>query len=261
MNLQFWCSASSAPWEWTWRPYVGVWIVMLALGYGYFTLYRSGEPRKQVPVTGVIGLVLIWSAVDWPVGALGAGYLSSMHALKLLLIAFIAPLLLWLDVHRTFARRLAEAPRFARVFDALTHPLIAALIFNGILLATHLPGSVNALSASQLGEFVNDMAWLAGGLIFYWPFVTDTRMRHRLAKIGYFFFGTLGHNALAMTLLLTKYPIYQVYELAPRVGGLSARDDQALAGTLMLLGGTFFIFTVIGRMFVKWYREESTARA
>lgn len=261
MNVQFWCAASGQPWAWTWQPYPGVWLFMLALGYGYFKLYRSGAPRKKIPAAGVIGLALIWAAIDWPVGALGAGYLSSMHALKLLLIGFIAPLLLWLDVHDTFARRLRTMPRFAPAFDFLTHPLIAALFFNGILLATHLPVSVNALSASQLGEFAKNVAWLGGGLVFYWPFVTETRMRHRLAKIGYFFFGTLGHNALAMTLLLSKYPIYQVYELAPRVGELSARDDQALAGTLMLLGGSFFVFTVIGRMFVRWYREESTVRA
>lgn len=128
MNVQWWCSASGVPWEWTWRPYLGVWLVVAALGYGYFKLYRSGAPTKKIPAAGVTGLVLIWAAVDWPVGALGAGYLSAAHALKLLPIGFIAPLLLWLDVHETFAWVLAERPRFARVFNAVTHPLVAALI-------------------------------------------------------------------------------------------------------------------------------------
>lgn len=256
MNLQFWCSAQGVPWTWTWRPYLGVWLVVALLAMGAWRLYRRDGRAQGFPVTTFLGLALIWGAVDWPVGTLGAGYLASMHAVKFLVVGFIAPLLVWIDLHAPFARLLAEHPRGARVWGAITHPLPAAVLFNVVLILTHLPESVNTLSASQLGEFVNDLAWLGAGLVFYWPFVTPTRMRHKLAKIGYFFFGTLGHNALAMTLLLTKRPIYAVYELAPRVGNLSARDDQALAGTVMLLGGSFFIFTVIGRMFVNWYREE-----
>jgi putative membrane protein len=60
----------------------------------------------------------------------------------------------------------------------------------------------------------------------------------------------------ASFLTFADYPIYALYELAPPVGALSARDDQQLAGILMKIVGGFIIFGTASVLFFRWYRVE-----
>lgn len=255
MNLQWWCSAQGVPWSWAWRAYPGIWLAVAALSFGYAQLLRARAGRT-FPFAGVLGLGLIWGAIDWPLGVLGVGYLASVHVVKFLVLAFIAPPLLWRDVRGVVGAWEQGPARGAAVFRSLTYPLVAALLFNAVLIGTHVPAVVDALATRQLGAFLNDTLWLAAGLVFWWPVYSRARIRHTLLKIIYVFFGALSHNGLAMGLLLATYPSYRVYELAPRVGDLPARTDQALAGTLMLFGGTFTVFWIIGRLFAQFWRQE-----
>ncbi len=52
------------------------------------------------------------------------------------------------------------------------------------------------------------------------------------------------------------YPIYALYELAPRVGGIGAVADQQVAGLLMKLGGGFILFGTMSVMFFRWHAAE-----
>ena len=80
--MTWWCSASGVTWEWVWKPYPGVWIALLLLIVPY--LRRMRGPREApsytvagrwAPVSFMAGVVALWAATDWPIGALGAGYL------------------------------------------------------------------------------------------------------------------------------------------------------------------------------------------
>jgi len=50
-------------------------------------------------------------------------------------------------------------------------------------------------------------------------------------------------------------PLYSIYELAPRVNGIDARDDQQMAGVLMKVGSVPLIWPVIGMLFFRWAKE------
>jgi len=96
--MQWWCSAQGIPWSWTWRPYVGVWLLIAALGVaGWLFTRRTGRTRLQ-RVSFLTGLLLLWAALDWPIGTLGAGYLASVHMVQFLLIVFYAPPLILLGL-------------------------------------------------------------------------------------------------------------------------------------------------------------------
>ena len=101
--MQWWCAAQGEVWEWAWRPYPGVWIFMLLLATGYLRLRKHAaeriqaagqEARRGSAAAGLAGLAFLWIALDWPIGALGAGYLASVHMFQYLLIALVAPPLL-----------------------------------------------------------------------------------------------------------------------------------------------------------------------
>ncbi len=205
------------------------------------------------------GIVLLWAALDWPIGALGAGYLASAHMLQFLLIALAAPPLLLLGVPHA-ARAMLARQSVATWIGALTQPLLALLLFNAVVIATHLPVVTDTLMRTQAGSFAIDTLWLAAGLLYWWPVIVDVPRRPRFSppvRMGYLFASMVFMTAPGAMLTFNDLPIYGIYELAPPMGLLSPVDDQRVAGILMKLGGGAITWTAIAILFVRWNREEN----
>jgi putative membrane protein len=276
--MQWWCSAQGIAWSWTWRPYVGVWVMILALAVWYWRSYTRAvrewegvHPRLRAPrvVASLAGIALLWIALDWPIGTLGAGYLASVHMVQFFLIAMIAPaLLVWgwppsaldtsnVDVSAP-ARSDTRTNPLRSLVDALTHPVVAIVIFVGVVSVTHAPPVVDSLMASQIGSFALDMAWLIAGIVFWWPLIGGPFGRPPLRtplNIAFIFASSLSHTGVSMYLLLARFPVYSTYELAPPITGISKLTDQDLAGGLMLLGGAAIVLGAISVLFFKWQAE------
>jgi cytochrome c oxidase assembly factor CtaG len=261
--VQWWCSAQGEPWSWTWQAYPGVWVFILLLAAGYARMLRAtappaaGEGRGVHIACFVAGLVLLWLALDWPIGALGAGYLASVHMIQFLVLGMIVPPLLLYGIpdatYRNVPRRLAGPLRRA------TRPAVAFVTFNLLVITTHTPLVTDTLMATQLGSFFIDVAWLVGGLIFWWPVVAPagaTSQLRELAKIGYLGLQLIAMKPVFVFLTFSTYPQYATYELAPRIGNISARADQQMAGLLMEVAGMIIILLAVGAVFLKWNASE-----
>lgn len=266
--MQWWCSARSTAWEWTWQPYPGVWLFVALLAAAWWLAVRrvgadpaDGSGRVYVGrrFAFLVGLVVLWLALDWPIGALGAGYLASVHMLQYLMIALLAPLLLLLGVPRAAYERLGSF-RAAALLRPVTHPVVALAVFGVVLYWTHLPGVVDTLMATQAGSFLLDVVWLVGGLVFWWPVVAPVPERpwfpHGL-KMGYVFLATVINTLPYGFLTFAELPFYGIYELAPPVLGISTRQDQQIAGLLMKAGGGVILWTAITVLFFRWVARES----
>lgn len=251
MQVQWWCVAQSVPWTWEWRAYPGVWLFVAALAAGFVALRKRYGAAPTWPL--VTGLVLLWAALDWPVGTLGAGYLASVHMVQFLLIAMIAPPLLLLGVPAAAYRSLDT--RAGPVLRVFTHPLVTLGLFLVMISFTHWPPVVDAWMATQVGSFGLDLLWLVGGVIFWWPVVAPVPKRAWLqppVKMGYLIVATLLNTGVFAYLTFSALPLYATYELAPPVGLLSTRDDQILAGLLMKVGGAVILWTAISILFFRW---------
>jgi putative membrane protein len=262
--MTWWCAATDAPWSWSWRAYPGVWLVVALLAIGYWQWRRrsfaAGDawPGRHVGCFAT-GLLLVWVALDWPVGALGGGYLASLHTVQWLLLAQIAPPFLLLGLAPgALARLETTSPRRATLLHRLAGALPGIAAFNVVLLATHVPAIVDALMATQLGSFVVDAAWLLSGLALWWPVVAPAPYGRLSdpAKMGYLFLSTLLPTAPAAFLTFADYPLYKLYELAPRVGEIAARSDQQMAGLLMKAIADPIMWTSMGIIFFRWSRAE-----
>jgi putative membrane protein len=265
--------------------------MILALAVWYWRSYTSAvrewegvHPRLRAPrvVASLAGIALLWIALDWPIGTLGAGYLASVHMVQFFLIAMIAPaLLVWgwppsaLGTSavnasaraRRAARRVPRINPLRSLVDAFTHPVVAIVIFVSVVVVTHAPPVVDSLMASQFGSFALDMAWLIAGIVFWWPLIGGPFGRPPLRtplNIAYIFASSLSHTGVSMYLLLARFPVYSTYELAPPMSGISKLTDQDLAGGLMLLGGAAIVLGAISVVFFKWQaemeREEGESR-
>lgn len=267
--MQWWCSAQGVPWSWSWQAYPGVWIFILLIAAGYRRILgqnppRTGEEsgRRRRVAAFVAGLILLWISLDWPIGALGAGYLASAHMLQFLIMALIAPPLLLYGIPTEAFEPLDRRPIVSRTLRALTHPIIALLIFNALIIITHVPPVTDPLMASQIGSFVIDLTWIIGALIFWWPVIIPVPERpwmHPLLKVGYIAGQLILGKPIFVYLTFSEYPVYAVYELAPRVHGISATADQQTAGLMMEVVGALILFVAATIVFLSWGNREQQA--
>lgn len=265
-GLQWWCAAQTAAWTWEWRAYPGVWLFMLLLATAFWKLLAHANrfgvgpairPRRST--LGWVGLLLVWVALDWPVGALGGGYLASLHMVQFLLLALIAPPLLLLGLPAEFVRELAPEGVTGRLLRRLTHPFLTLVLFNVMAFTTHLPVVSDPLMASQLGSFGIDMLWLGGGLLYWWPVAGPGAPRTHFPvpmRIAYLFATMVCMTAPGAMITFADLPLFATYELAPRIGTISALGDQRVAGLLMKIGGGVILWVAISILFYRWQRDE-----
>ncbi len=239
--MQWWCSATGFPWTWAWQWYPGVHLLLVLFAIGWWQLGRrqrwSARPWRWFALAWITLLITL----DWPIGKLGAGYLASVHTGQFLLLTLaVGPSLIkcippggWLALAPVGTRRW-------RLLRTLARPLPGLLCYTGLVITTHFPAVVDGAMTSQLGSLSIDLTWLAAGFFLWWP-IAAPRAFAALGvwgTIGYIFAATVGPTIPAMMMVFSDWPIYQLYELAPRVWlHFTANQDLKLAGLTMKLIG------------------------
>jgi putative membrane protein len=267
--MTWWCAATGAPWTWTWQAFPGVWIVIALVVGSYAWALRGLEPahvagnnppvtRREIMLFG-LGVLALWVGLDWPVGLLAAGYLLSARTVQNLLLVLVAPPLLLLGTPRSLLRRMIRGRLALRAARVLSRPLLPLVIYNAVLIGAHLPPAVNVVSGSQLLSFALDMAVIASGLVFWWPALARLPELNPMGypgRSGYLLLSVFVPTGPAAFYTYAQYPIYELYELAPRVSNIPAVADQQVAGLLMKTVGGVILFTVMSVMFFRWHRIE-----
>lgn len=265
--MRWWCSATGEPWTWAWKAYPGVWLfVALIALWSWWAVRRPVGPHGHAGPQGrltawfLAGLFAIWLALDWPIGALGAGYLTSVHTVSYILLVMMAAPCLILGIPAEVTARAARDGLWARPLRLLGRPWFSLALFNLIVLATHMPTIVDRLMTSQLGAFGVDFVWLLAGFALWWPVMGPSpevvRMK-RPMKMAYLFGSTLLPIIPSAFLTFADYPLYATYELAPRIFPiLGATADQQVAGLLMKLVGDLPVWFAFGVIFFRWSKES-----
>ena len=270
--MTWWCSARDVAWTWTWQAYPGVWLFVLGIALGFYLILRRLAPRhaplNQPPLRRAeaawfaAGLLILWAATDWPVGALGAGYLLTVHSAQWILYTLVVPPLLLLGLPGWLPLAARPDSGTGRLLRMLARPIVALLITDAILLASHLPPVVDGFRRTQFGSFTVDLAWLVGGLVMWWPVLAPNPTISRVSypwKIGYLFLSTLVPIVPAAFMTYADFPLYSLYELAPRVGGITAITDQQAAGLIMKAVADPIIWLAMAVVFFRWQRVEEAA--
>jgi putative membrane protein len=233
--------------------------------YGRAVRRREGPVDRKKLAQFLGGMTVFWLATDWPLGTLGAGYLASAHMTQFLLYTLVAAPLILLGTPEWMARGLARRLRIERGTVWLGQSLVvAAITYNTVLLTTHAPGTVELLRNSQLGSFFMDVLWILAGLILWLPVISplpEGRARSTWGKMAYLFVTTSVVAVIpASFLTFTRVPIYGIYELAPRIGPLTAIEDQQLAGIIMKIATIPIVWSTIAVLWFRWSaRETQTA--
>ncbi len=267
VDISFWCAQIAAPWSWAPRLYPGIWAAMAAIVVPYLLAQRrrsaSGKPnddRRQRTFRFLLGALVLWMATDWPIGLLGASYLASAHMLQYLMYGLIAAPLMLLGIPEWMARRLLSRLRAYQLALRLSRPLVAGIVYNVVLIVTHAPVTTDFLRSNQAGSFVMDVVWVLSGFVLWLPICSPLPEHTRRGygvKMAYLFLAANIVPVLPASFrTFSDFPLYEIYELAPRVFGLEAGTDQAMAGLIMKVGSIPFIWGTLLVMMTRWAREE-----
>ena len=242
-----------------WSP--DVWLLMVALGAGYVWALRSLGPRvapdapRQSRRAGLFfaGLAVLTVSATWPLDTIGDGYLFSVHMFQYLVMTMVAAPLLLAGIPGWLLRELTVPVR--GVLSRLAHPLVALLVFNAVLVASHWPTLVDVYVRIDAVHFAMHCLWVGSGLLFWLPLLSPIPEYKRLSEplqMGYLFLSSVIPTVPASFLTFAETPIFDVYARAPRLWGITAIQDTQTAGLVMKLGGGFLLWTYITVIFFRW---------
>lgn len=239
--VQWWCAATGLPWSWEWQWYPGVHLFLAVLALGWWGLGRRQRWSRRPWIPFLIGWVTLLVALDWPLGKLGAGYLATAHSVQFLLLTLVVgPMALRAIPGEGWDRIAPPGGTVERLLRFLARALPGLILYNAIVVTTHFPRIVDAAMRTQLGSFGIDASWLLGGMVLWWPILSPPRFRRlrMFGKMGYLFGATIIPTIPAMMMVFSPWPLYELYELAPRVDvRFSANADIQLAGLVMKVLG------------------------
>ena len=255
-------------WTWTWHAHPEVWVLSIALFVGYRLALKHIGPTRVAPGEPVatrgqriafnLGVLTLLVSSEWPIHDLAEGYLYSVHMIQHMLLTMAMAALL-LKGTPAWLFRLLVPPRARLVVRALSRPMVALIIFNVTIVATHWPVLVDASTSNELVHFLQHLALVAAALLMWMPILSPVIEIPRMSLPGqmmYLFLQSLVPTVPASFLTFSDRPIYPIYETFPRIAGISALADMRTAGLIMKILGGLVLWAIIARIFFRWAALE-----
>jgi cytochrome c oxidase assembly factor CtaG len=243
--------------SWTLSP--GAIVLLLAATALYVTRWRRSDASVGRLLLFLTGIACVAAAIVSPLDRL-AEQLLSMHMVQHLLLLDLAPILIILSFTKVLLRpatkRLMPVEKAAGV---LAHPAFAVVLYAGAMWVWHVPALYDAaLENPGLHVFEHLVMSAAGGL-YWWHVLSPIRPRVPLTGLrgaGYMLSTKVLLGLLGVVLTFAPESFYAFYEDQPDYWGLSAQDDQAIAGAIMMLEQSLVMGIALAYLFVKLLAES-----
>jgi putative membrane protein len=254
---------------WAFHLHADVFAVTATLVVLYVQGLRKLGPRfapKGRPVASVrqrmcfgLGALLLFGAASWPMHDIAEDYLFSVHMSEHFILSLMAvPLMLvgtpaWLLSWFIRLRPVLPVARW------LVRPVPASLLYNGVVAISHAAFYVNYTSSHEFAHFLAHTLLVFSAAVMWLPVchqLPELRPMSAPVRMVYLFAQSLLPNVPAIFLAFAESPLYEWYALAPRITGLSAVEDQQLAGAIMKVGGTLLLWSIIVVQFFRWYQAS-----
>lgn len=199
------------------------------------------------------GMAALAIALVSPLEALDERLLIA-HMVQHLILLMMAPPLLLLGAPQiplirgippTLAKRtigvIAKSQTCRHLFDLLTHPIGAFLLFSIAMLGWHLPGPFEFGLRSDYWHAAEHGCFIIGGLLFWYPIMRPwpaVERWSRLTLVPYLVLADVENSMLAAFMVFSGRLLYPSYAGIVRIGGISAATDQIAAGSIMWVPGS-----------------------
>jgi putative membrane protein len=241
---------------WRFQLHLEIWLLVGFLVGAYLYMVRVVGPRVVTdgPITTkgqrrafVIMIVLLWLSSDWPIHDLAEEYLYSVHMLQHMILSYFVPPLALLATPEWFFRLLIGEGRVKSVARFLSRPVTAAVVYNAVVMVTHIPALVNRSAQGGPLHYSLHVMLVFSALMLWMP-LCSPRKDWRISYGGqmvYVFAMSILPTIPAGWLTFAESSVYNHYDHIVRVGGVSVISDQQAAGAIMKLGGSVFMWCVL----------------
>jgi len=259
-------TVTSANLSWSLQP--GVLIGAALVGSAYLARWRrvraiSSRTGADAPVwrlccfTGSLLAALL--ALVSPVDAL-ADQLFFMHMIQHMLLLDVVPILAILGFTKVILRPLTRTVRdLEHRAGALAHPAFAVLLYVGAIWAWHVPGAYDLAVTHPTVHVLEHTSFVLAGSLYWWHLLSPIRARMRLGGMGpvaYMGCTKLFVGALGMGLAFAPVALYPYYVHHARVWGISALEDQSIAGIIMAVEQSLVMGIALVVLFVRMLGES-----
>ena len=238
---------------WSFEPFIVASLVLCAIAYarGVRAMRRRSGTTRGLATWRVhayaASLVTLAIALLSPIDALGGATFAGHMVQHLLLTMIAAPLfvagdpgtaMLWalpIGARRRLGRAWRRAHTLRAAWHALSHPITAWALHFVALVAWHVP-SLYELAVRDDGVHALEHASFFGTALLFWWVALAPRVRHRIGAgpaILYLFTSALASTILGALITMASHPWYVVHARSALAWGMTALEDQQLAGLIM----------------------------
>jgi len=264
---------------------------MLLLTAGYFIVIGTLSARfpGSVPlplrkrILFVLGVAALYLAQGGPVSLLGH-MMFSFHMVSMALSYLVAVPLIMLGIPDWVWRAALKVNPLRRL-SFLAHPVVAALLFNGLFSLYHIPAVHDYVMLHFTVHRVYYAVLFVTSALMWWTLINplpERRMATGLGKIGYIFLNMVLLTPACGLIIFADRPLYATYSdpntwaramgycvsgdpaaLLQSFGGpsffgwLSPKVDQQVGGIAMKFIQEFIFASMLGFVFYQWYKKEN----
>jgi len=264
---------AAAPYADPWRfvSNVEVYLLVAFLVGAYVYMVRVIGPKAVAPGEPVItrsnlrsfvgAMLLLFVGSTWPLHQIAEGYLYSAHMLQHMMLSYFMPPLVLLATPEWLLRVLVGKGTTYRVVRFFSMPVVAAVLFNGIVMISHIPDVVNQSTSNGPLHYLVHFAIVSTAILMWMPVVGPFKELHMrpAGKMIYLFLQSVVPTVPAAWLALAEGTVYNSYEQPVRVWGLGPISDQQVAGVIMKIGGGVFLWAVVITLFVRRFGDSPEA--
>jgi cytochrome c oxidase assembly factor CtaG len=257
--------------DWTLSPLVLLGAALAAAVYlrRWLAVRRSRSPRRaaEAPVWRLCcfmsSILVTLVALVSPVDAL-ADQLFFMHMSQHVLLLDVAPILGILGFTKVILRPVTRAvSELERRAGPLAHPAFAVVLYVGVIWAWHVPAAYDLAVRDPAVHALEHLSFLLAGSLYWWHLLSPIRARMRLDGMGpvvYMVSTKLLVGALGMGLAFAPSALYPYYVHHAGVWGISALDDQSIAGLVMAVEQSIVMGIALAVLFIRALEESERAQ-
>jgi len=251
---------------WSLQP--GALVGAALVGGVYLTRWRdvrasSARPQADAPVWRLCcfagSLAAALAALVSPLDTL-SDQLFFMHMIQHMLLLDVVPILAILGFTKVILRPVTRAVRdLERRAGALAHPAFAVVLYVGVIWTWHVPAAYDLALRHPAVHVLEHTSFVIAGSLYWWHLLSPIRARLRLGGMGpvaYMTSTKLFVGALGMGLAFAPSALYPYYVHHARVWGISALDDQSLAGIIMAVEQSLVMGIALVVLFVAMLSES-----
>jgi putative membrane protein len=253
--------------SWTLSP--GVLVAVAIVGWAYVRRWRQvrlgPSPRRaaEAPVWRlccfIASLICVLIALISPLDSL-ADQLFFTHMVQHMLLLDLVPILAILGFTKVILRPVTRTVNDAeRRAGPLAHPAFAVGLYVAVIWAWHVPAAYDLAVRHSFVHVLEHLTFVIAGSLYWWHLLSPIRARLRLDGLGpvvYMGSTKVLVGALGMGLAFAPTALYSYYVHHARVWGISALDDQAMAGLIMAVEQSIVMGIALVVLFVRALAES-----